>query len=222
MKKTEKFTGFKKETSDFFWEMRFNNDREWFYAHKEQYDALIGRPMAALAAEVTALMDSRFPEMGAELHLARIWRDARRLYGRGPLKESLWFTIKEHGGDDNQASFYFELQPATFTYGMGFWWARAEQSENFRKSVDANPAAFRTLAQSVADLGLFKLEGPLYSKPKGNYGEPIDSWYNRKWASLNHTEDFGGDLLREDFPLIMADRFEKIMPMYEYMMKFCI
>ena len=43
------FQGFQKEASDFFWEMCFNNEREWFHAHKEQYDTLIGTPMKELA-----------------------------------------------------------------------------------------------------------------------------------------------------------------------------
>ena len=28
------FQGFSKATSDFFWELAFNNEREWFLAHK--------------------------------------------------------------------------------------------------------------------------------------------------------------------------------------------
>ena len=45
------FQGFQKEASDFFWEMCFNNEREWFHAHKEQYDTLVGTPMSELAKE---------------------------------------------------------------------------------------------------------------------------------------------------------------------------
>ena len=49
------FQGFQTETGDFFWELCFHNEREWFYAHKERFDTLIGTPMKELAAETYAL-----------------------------------------------------------------------------------------------------------------------------------------------------------------------
>lgn len=215
------FQGFKPEASDFFWELCFNNEREWFHAHKQQYDELIGNPMRDLALETNAIISQRFPLMGSQVHVARIWRDARRHYGRGPLKDNLWFSMKSGSAGDYVASFYFELKPAQFSYGMGFWCAKAEQSENFRKSVDANPAAFARLAEGVASLNRYVLEGPLYAKPKGDYGEVVNAWYNRKWTSACHDENFGGDILKPEFPQILADEFTALMPMYDYLMQHC-
>ena len=34
------FQGFQTEAGDFFWELCFHNEREWFYAHKERFDML--------------------------------------------------------------------------------------------------------------------------------------------------------------------------------------
>ena len=31
------FQGYRQETLDFLWGIRFNNDRTWFQAHKEEY-----------------------------------------------------------------------------------------------------------------------------------------------------------------------------------------
>ena len=42
------FQGFQTEAGDFFWELCFHNEREWFYAHKERFDTLIGTPMKEL------------------------------------------------------------------------------------------------------------------------------------------------------------------------------
>ena len=50
------FQGFQTEAGDFFWELCFHNEREWFYAHKERFDTLIGTPMKELAAETYALL----------------------------------------------------------------------------------------------------------------------------------------------------------------------
>ena len=211
------FQGFQTEAGDFFWELCFHNEREWFYAHKERFDTLIGTPMKELAAETYALLLRRFPLLEAEVHVSRIWRDARRLYGRGPLKENLWFSI-ENPDVPGGPSFYFEIEPAVFSYGMGFWCPRAEQMELFRNSIDANPAAFKRLASQVAESKDLKLGGPFYKRPKGEKGEIVNAWYNRKSIYVFHEEDFGGVLLSPEFPQILCEAYTKLMPMYEYLL----
>ena len=65
------FQGFQTEAGDFFWELCFHNEREWFYAHKERFDTLIGTPMKELAAETYALLLRRFPLLEAASLLLR-------------------------------------------------------------------------------------------------------------------------------------------------------
>ena len=43
------FRGFSKETSEFLWELSFNNERPWFQAHKEQFELCLNEPFKALA-----------------------------------------------------------------------------------------------------------------------------------------------------------------------------
>ncbi len=95
------FNGFTPAAGDFLWELAFNNERVWFNEHKEQFEQTVNEPFKALAAETQALMCSRFPEMDCRLHVSRIYRDARRLFGRGPYKDHLWFSIK-HGKDPSR------------------------------------------------------------------------------------------------------------------------
>ena len=35
------FTGYSDKTVDFFWDIRFNNSREWFHPRKDQFNAYI-------------------------------------------------------------------------------------------------------------------------------------------------------------------------------------
>ena len=39
------FNGFSKESLDFLWGIRFNNERSWFEAHKQQYLDCVNTPM---------------------------------------------------------------------------------------------------------------------------------------------------------------------------------
>ena len=45
------FEGFTQETSEFLWELSFNNERPWFLAHREQFERCLNRPFRALAQE---------------------------------------------------------------------------------------------------------------------------------------------------------------------------
>ena len=80
------FTGFSDATIDFLWELRFHNERPWFLEHKQVFVDTLDRPMKALAADVTAALEQAYPQRKWYLHVARIYRDARRLHGSGPYK----------------------------------------------------------------------------------------------------------------------------------------
>ena len=46
------FEGFRPETIDFLWGIRFNNEKSWFEAHKQEYLDYLYNPMKELAAAV--------------------------------------------------------------------------------------------------------------------------------------------------------------------------
>ncbi len=214
------FMGFTKETSNFFWELSFNNERPWFLEHKEQFERCLNQPFKALAAETAELMEERFPRMDARLHVSRIYRDARRLFGRGPYKDHMWFSIKSGDIVSEGPMFWFELGAADYASGMGFYGATAEQMEAFRRSVDANPARFQRLAAEIEELGEFEIEGEEYKRPKGDRGPLINKWYNRRRLGLERSADFGGELLTRSLPQRLVEGYAKLMPMYEFFMEF--
>ena len=211
------FEGFSQETGDFYWELCFHNERSWFQAHKEQFERCLNTPFRELANETFAIIEKEAdPLQELELHVARIYRDARRLFGRGPYKENLWWSIHEKGRDE-RASFYFELSPRAWGYGLGYWCPKSEQMEEYRRRIAANPAAFERLAKDAAASGEFVLSGEEYKRQKGSFSPVIDPWYNRKWVSLSHEEDFGAGLFDARLPERLADAFLRLMPLYEFL-----
>ena len=89
------FQGFTRETVDFMWGIRFNNEREWFMAHKEDYINTFLTPIKELGEQVYEAMHEALPDEPLILKVSRIYRDARRLHGRGPYKDSLWFSVEQ-------------------------------------------------------------------------------------------------------------------------------
>jgi len=210
------FNGFTQKTSDFIWELSFNNERPWFSEHKSEYESLWGEPFKALSNDTLALMKERFPGRDWSIHISRIYRDARRLFGRGPYKDHLWFSIRDVSDDSPAPVFWFEMGAASYGFGMGFYDATAGMMEAFRKSIDANPARFEAIAQAMAELTEFRIEGESYKRPKGTAQGASGAWYNLKHPGMECRRNFGGDLFSPALPGILVSEYEKLLPLYEY------
>ena len=213
------FTGFTKQAGDFMWELAFNNERPWFMEHKAQFEELVNTPMKALAAETAELMRARCPERELTMHVSRIYRDARRLFGRGPYKDHLWFMIYDETVKNAGPVFFFEYGKGEYGYGMGFYDATSAQMEAFRRMVDANPARFERLAEPIEG-SEFTVHGEEYKRKKAERGGVIGKWYNRKRIYVSFYRDFDGTGLEADFPQRLCDAFMRLMPMYDYFTEF--
>ena len=109
------FEGYSPAALDFLWGIRFNNERGWFLAHKEDYQSHVLAPTRALGEQVYDAMHEKYPHEPFLLKMSRIYRDARRLHGQGPYKDHLWFCIRAGGeGWTGRPTFYFEVAPRKF------------------------------------------------------------------------------------------------------------
>ena len=216
------FQGFSRETSEFLWELSFHNERPWFLEHKEEYLRVLHEPFHALAEETADRMRQEFPEEDFALHISRIYRDARRLFGRGPYKDHLWFTLFDGGNHQTEGPcFWFELSAATFSYGLGMFEATPAEMEAFRSSIDSNPARFERLAGDVMKMHGFRIIGPEYKRPKKDVGALLNPWYNRKRVGLEHVEDFDPAALGSELPDTLCSAYRRLLPMYRYLLACC-
>ena len=214
------FQGFTPEAVEFLWGIKFNNNREWFLPRKEQFLALVDRPMRELGSEIFDAIAAAYPKQSLKLHVCRIYRDARRLFGRGPYKDHLWFSIKHGSILLEGPMFWFEIGAADYSYGMGFYSATPSQMDAFRRSLDANSARFERIVRKIERGGGFRLTGEEYKRPKGHADDPLGRWYNRKRIGLECSRDHDAALYSPELPGILADAYAKLMPMYEYFLEF--
>ena len=212
------FQGFSQETVDFMWGIRFNNEKSWFEAHKPDYQTHFLTPMKELGGQVQQALLDRFPKSSLTLKISRIYRDARRLFGRGPYKDHLWLSLfrfgSESGGD--HPVFWFELAPEGWSYGMGFWCAQAAVMEKHRARIDRDPRPLLRLNNRLARQEEFVLDGPEYSRKKPCAEPRLEGWYNRKSLSLGHEEALGELLYTPALADRLVEGFAFLMPYYDY------
>lgn len=212
------FQGFSQNAIDFLWGIRFNNERPWFEEHKQEYLNYVANPMKELALQIQRAMLEKYPHMQLELRVSRIYRDARRLHGRGPYKDHLWFVLHrpKDGGMGALPCFYFEIAPEYHSVGMGYYSATPLTMAKFRARIDRDPAPMEKLARRMLKQDKFKLEGAQYARPKGNPGPLLSAWYNRKGVALSWDRNCEGSLFTPELADEILEGFEFLMPYYQY------
>ena len=210
------FTGYSDKTVDFFWDIRFNNSREWFHPRKEQFNDYIMTPTKALSGELYDWLTQTYPDLHLNLHISKIYRDARRLFGRGPLKDHIWFSFQnELEGRANAPCLWFEVGCEGYSYGFGYW-CEPSAAARFRKLADRNVKELEALAKKLEQQNVFLLHGPEYARAKGHADDAIAGWYNRRSFSIVCERSYDALSYSRELLDAVKDGFRFLMPYYQY------
>lgn len=209
--------GFSPETIDFLWGIRFNNNREWFAAHKEQYQRTLYEPMKALSAAVAAHF-SDVPEL--RMHLSRIYRDMR-MHPSTYYKDSLWFHLEQdgHGAVLESPLLCFDINPEGYRFGFLLACARASQMDALRRRMLERPEEFLRLVTRAERESGAKLGGDRYKRPKPCPDERLTPYFSLK-NFIAIVERAPDDLL---FSLELVGEVCRVLrawlPLYEFCMR---
>lgn len=162
------FTGYTDQTVDVFWGIRFNNDRAWFAEHKQEFQDAVMTPTKALAGELYDWFQETYPDLHLNVHISRIYRDARRLFGRGPLNDHIWFSFQNAIENRGEAPcFWFQVGADGYGCGAGWWMpgsirrtAAADSGQRPEARRKAPAAAGRAAGIYAFRPRLCKAEGP--------------------------------------------------------------
>lgn len=216
------FQGYTQETVDFMWGIRFNNERGWFMEHKQDYQQHLLEPTRALGEAVYEGLQEMLPHEPLMLKVSRIYRDARRLHGRGPYKDHLWFCVRT--GDEDwtgRPTFYFEIAPEYYSYGMSFWSPRADLMARFRRQLDQRPEEFSRLVRRFDRQEVFSLTGPEYARSKGQTTELLRPWYQKKSLSLQFEAPLDERIFSPALAEEIVEQMKQLVPFYRYFAALC-
>ncbi len=180
MKPATPFTGFPKSTVSFLRQLAEYNDREWFAAHKAEYEAAVMEPSRAFVAAMGARLRRLTPGIKAEPRtdgsLFRIFRDTRFSPDKSPYKTNLGILFWEGSGPRLECSgYYFHLEPPTLMLGGGLYIIPRPLLDRYRRAV-ADPEYGPELAAIVKKLTArpgFTLGGEHYKRvPSGFTADP--------------------------------------------------
>jgi uncharacterized protein (TIGR02453 family) len=211
------FQGFDDQTTQFLWGIRFNNEKPWFEAHKQEYLDHVQAPLRSLAQDLYEGFTARHPDLPLMIKVSRIYRDARRLYGRGPYKSHLWLTLRLSGEDwAKMPAFWFGIHPEGYSHGMGVFDCRPADMAKLRQAIDTDPKPMLKLAKKFRKQDYFVLSAEEYKRPKGIVPAPLDQWYNRKGIEMGRYRPVEDLLYSPALVDEVLEKWETLMPYYDY------
>ncbi len=108
-------------TIGFLADLRANNDRQWFAAHKAAYEAGLKRPAESFAQALAGELEAATGERH-EYRIFRIHRDVRFSNDKTPYNAHLHISLSPEGGcRDGGPAWMFGLDPDGLTLGAGIF-----------------------------------------------------------------------------------------------------
>ena len=131
--------------------LKRNNNRDWFKARKDQYDALLRAPMIEMIERLALDFRAFAPDLVAspKASLYRIYRDTRFSANKAPLKTHVAAVFPCRGLPKHQgAGLYFEVAPEWVWVGGGMYAPDTSQLQAVREHIAANHRRLRAIVES--------------------------------------------------------------------------
>lgn len=173
------FQGFPKEALSFLKQLKKNNTKEWFQAHKAEYESTVKFPMQCLVATLGMMLKSDLPDyaFNPKKSIFRIHRDARFSKDKSPYKTNVAaaFNLANRTSEAVELpGFYLHIEPkmkdgwGTFA-GGGLYKPASLHLKAIREKIAREPDRFVSIIEDKTFKKFFKgIEGEkLKTHPKG-------------------------------------------------------
>jgi len=223
------FTAVRPAALRFFRQLKRQNTRPWFEAHRAVYETEVREPFKALVEEVDLRLARFAPEIVGEPRrsLFRIHRDVRFSKDKSPYKTNAgcWFYHADAGrgvgGEaEGGAGFYFHMAPGECFLGAGLWMPPRPSLNKVREALVEELKGFERIVLNPAfrrRFGTLDEEAMLVRLPRGYPAEhPAARWLRYQSFSVGRalTER---DVFSPRLPAILARDFERLTPMVRWL-----
>ena len=139
---------FTPELFRFLTRLKRNNDRDWFLAHKGEYETHVQQPALRFITDFAAPLYEISPHLVADARptrgsLFRIYRDTRFSPDKRPYKTHLAMRFSHRGKDVHSPGFYLHLDPAGCFAASGLWHPEPATLLKVRNAMVSRPNEWR-------------------------------------------------------------------------------
>ncbi|MDP9077929.1 MAG: DUF2461 domain-containing protein [Bacteroidota bacterium] len=208
-----------RHTFDFLKELVENNNREWFQANKERYDAA-RENVIEFAAKLIKLMQKIDPNIDTDLDpkkcVMRIYRDIRFSKNKTPYKNNFGVSIPTKGHKLGGAEYYLQISPEKSFVAGGYWMPEVPHLKAIRQEIDYNAHDLKKIIDDpefIKLFGEFRKQDQLKTVPR-DYdaeNENIELLKLKSFVAFHYLEN--NELSKKNADEIIADVCRKIYPL---------
>lgn len=216
--------GFSNKTLDFLIQNHIKDSRDWFEQNKERYTEFVLNPLRELVDALAPQMlqiDSEFvTEPRVDKTICRIRRDTRFSHDKSLYRDHMWIIFKRgkmHGTE--VPGYYFEVSPAGFSYGCGFYCVSTAYMTTLRRLVLENNPVFCKAQAAFLGQELFQMEGDCFKRPHyPNEPEEKRQWLERRGICFTADHSDFELLYSKQLPGLLVDGFARLAPVYQFLL----
>ncbi len=204
---------------DFLKQLVENNNREWFTANKDRYEAA-RENVADFTAEWLKQMHRIDPDIDEALDpkkcVMRIYRDIRFSKDKTPYKNNFGVSIPTKGVKLGRAEYYLQVSPGNSFIAGGYWMPQADHLKAIRQEIDYNAKDLKRIIDDpdfVALFGEFRKQEQLKSVPReySPENENIDLLKLKSFVAFRRLDD--AELMQPDVVAAVTHICSKIYPL---------
>jgi uncharacterized protein (TIGR02453 family) len=211
------------QTLKFLTQLKKNNNKPWFDAHRAQYEAarIDFSNFIQLVIDALQKTDTTITGLGSKECLFRINRDIRFSKNKQPYKTNFGASIKRGGRKSGFAGYYFHCEPGHSFIGGGLWMPEAAQLKNVRQEIDYNWEEFQSIIQ---EKNFKKIYGDIYqaeevslaTMPKGYEKDNPAASYLKLKSFIAETPIADEELTKASLHKKTVAAFEGLQPLLTF------
>lgn len=152
-----------------------NNNRDWFQAHKGEYEEKLRSPFQRLITDLQPDLLAISPHYRADPKanggsLFRQHRDTRFSNDKTPYKTWAGARFFHARSREVEApSFYLHIQPGSCFIGAGLWHPQPDSQRRLRQFIHDNPEAWKRAVHGAAFRKAYAMDGDSLQRPPRGY-----------------------------------------------------
>jgi uncharacterized protein (TIGR02453 family) len=212
---------FTPKTLAFLRSLKRNNDRAWFHAHRDAYEADVRTPMLTCLERLAHDLPTFAPEVACDpkISMFRPWRDTRFSEDKSPLKTHVAATFPHRAlGRLNGAGLYFEIAPRWVWIGGGVYAPDTSQLQALREHIATNHRTLDRIVKSAGFTRLGGLQGDRMTRvPRGYASDHPAAHYLQFKQFLGFREEAADFAIRPDFYKQLVTTLKVLAPLVRFL-----
>ncbi len=217
------FVAFPKESFVLLKRIYKNNTKEWFEAHRQEYDRLILEPSRACVIELGEHLQALVPTINAvpkvNGSLFRIYRDIRFSKDKTPIKSRIGFIFWQGSGKRMQSSsFYFHFCVDELFVAVGIRGFSNETLAQYREYIKnkKHRNELHVIIQEMKTNG-FSLPEPKYKRLPRGFDKTIEHEELARYASMYAYKVFSPQIVCSDSLIdTLYEAYEAMLPLQQW------